>query len=84
LTEERSPTAAETFPILLNDPYFTAIENFELRPDIEVPDLIQIGRGFNWKMSKKDLHELCLSPLFDSGRSPVRLLSSHHGDLHGM
>jgi hypothetical protein len=42
---------------MLNDPYYTAIENVELRPDIEVPDLIQIGRGFDWKMSKEELHE---------------------------
>jgi hypothetical protein len=42
---------------MLNDPYYTAIENVELRPDIEVPDLIQVGRGFDWKMTKEELHE---------------------------
>jgi hypothetical protein len=54
LTSDRSPE--EAYRILLNDPYYTAIENVELRPDIEVPDLIQIGRGFDWKMTKEELH----------------------------
>jgi hypothetical protein len=55
LTVDRSPE--EAYRILLNDPYYTAIENVELRPDIKVPDLIQIGRGFDWKMTKEELHE---------------------------